>query len=85
METFVDDDAYKKSGYSSVDEFVCNIPEEDASLKAFELHFSLYYSIHISKMLDLLSNMKISSYCVFITNDKNSKSIYVYLIYKETD
>ena len=86
VETFVDDEALKRSGYSSVDDFILNLPEDNESgLKSQELHFSLYYFVHIPKVLNLIRKMKVSSYANFLIHDKNSKSIYLYIVYREED
>ena len=75
MEFHVDEDAFKTSGYSSVDDFVANIPE-DAEFKAVEIHFSLPYLVYKPKLINILRQMNISGYCNFIFFDRNSVTFF---------
>ncbi len=83
IEFHVDEEAFKASGYTTEDDFVANIPE-DTDLKAVEIHFSLYYLVLKPKLIEILKGMNISGYCNFIFFDRDSKSVYLYLIYKES-
>lgn len=83
MEYHVDEDAFKTSGFSSVDDFVANIPENE-DFKAVEIHFSLPYLVYKPKLINILRQMNISGYCNFLFFDRNSRSVYLYLVYKES-
>lgn len=82
VEAYVDDEIFKKSGASSIDEFVCEGLSDETHI-CHELHFCIDYRVNIEKLITLLEQLEMR--CIFycIVNENRSKSIYLYFITKK--
>ena len=81
---YVDDDIFKKSGASSIDEFVCE-HINDELYDGHEFHFCVDYRIHINQLIDLLEKLDIRGIFYCIINEERSRSIYLYFITKKEE